>query len=151
MEPPFDTDAEVIDSHRPRYGVEMEHDFEAGGSASQTAYGFVSALFGAPPPATYAASWEQDPWELRTTPADAESAGLWDPWAASTGRRHSTGTQHMYMGEDDEDMGDDDEDMGEEDLGEVSLQRQVQRRVQPHRHGKGIAAHRLSLSGRRRR
>ena len=66
MAPPFDTDAEVIGSHRPRYGVEMKHDYEAGGSASQTADGFVSALFGAPPPTTYATSWEQDPWELRT-------------------------------------------------------------------------------------
>ena len=88
--PPGDTDARVIGSHRPRYGVEMEHDYEAGGSASQTADGFVSALFGAPPPATYATSWEQDPWELRTHPADAESAGPFDPWAAGTGM------QHMY-------------------------------------------------------
>ena len=138
MAPPVDTNAEVIGSYRPRYGVEMEHDFEAGGSAFQTADGFASALFGTPPPATYAISWEQDPWELRTRPADAESAAPWDPWAAGTD------TQHMYMGEGDEDM-------GEKDLGEVSPQRQVQRRVQPHRDGKGIAALRLSLSRRKRR
>ncbi|XP_078174443.1 uncharacterized protein LOC144568088 [Carex rostrata] len=37
---PADTDAEAYGSHRPRYGVEMEHDFEAGGSSSQTADGF---------------------------------------------------------------------------------------------------------------
>ena len=103
--------------------MEIEHDYEAGGSASQTGDGFVSALFGAPPPATYATSWEQDPWELRTRPADAESAAPWDPWAAGTD------TQHMYMGEGDEDM-------REEDLGEVSPQRQL---VKPS------AVHGLSL------
>ena len=53
----------------------------------------------------------------------------------------------MYTGDEDEDMGDDEEDLGEDALRHVS----PQRRVQPHRHGKGVAAPRLSLSGRRRR
>ena len=57
----------------------------------------------------------------------------------------------MYMGEEYEDMGEEDDDMGEEDLGDVSPQRQIQRRVQPHRDGKGIAAPRLSPSGKKRR
>jgi hypothetical protein len=66
-------------SHRPRYGVEMEHDFEAGGSASQTADGFVSALFGAPPPSTFPPTWAEDTWEQRTGPPDAQSADFFDP------------------------------------------------------------------------
>ena len=96
--PPFDTDADVTGSHRPRYGVEMEHDFEAGESASQTVDGFVSALFGAPPPSTYPPTWEQ-----RTSPADAQSADFFDPCAAGTD------TQHMYA----ESPGGGYEDMGE--------------------------------------
>jgi len=127
----------------------MEHDYEAGGSASQTADGFVSALFGAPPPATYATSWEQDPWELRTQPAGAESSYTPDPWASGAPDPWTAGTgmQGMCTRDDDEDTGEDDEGMGDEDLGDVS----PVRRVQPHRHGKGIAAPRLSPSGRRRR
>jgi len=167
----------MIGSHRPRYGVEMTHDYEAGGSASQTVHGFDSA----PPPATYPTSWEQDPWELRTQPADAQSAGPWDPQSAGPSYPQSagpwdpyiagpsypqsaapwdpytagTGTHHMYSegpgevghtDDDDEDPDDEDEDMGD-DSGDGS----PQRRVQPHRHGKGVAAPRLSLSGRRRR
>ena len=53
---PVVPDANVIGSHRPRYADTMEHDYEASGSASQTGDGFVSALFGAPPPATYPTS-----------------------------------------------------------------------------------------------
>jgi hypothetical protein len=141
----------------------MEHDFEAGGSASQTADGFVSALFGAPTPSTYPPTWAEDTWEQRTGqahaqsadffdpraqrtgPADAQSADFFDPWVAGTD------TQHMYAdspGGGYEDMG---EESGEEDLGDVSPQGQIQRRVQPHRDGKGVAAPRFTPSGRRRR
>ena len=140
--PPVDTDADVFGYHGPRYGVELEHDYEASGSGSQTADPWISALYGALPPATYATSWEQDPWELRTHPADAESVGRWDPWAAGTGMQHMYPESQGY-----EDMGEGDDGIGEKDLGDMS----PQRRVQPHRDGKGIAAPRLSPSGRRRR
>ena len=58
-----------------------------------------------------------------------------DPWTAGTGM------YGMYTGKEDEDIVEEDEDV---DVSPV-------RRVQPHRHGKGIAAPRLSPSGPRRR
>jgi len=123
----------------------MQHDYESGGSASQTTDGFVSALFGAPPPATYAPSWAEDPWEMRTQTTDSRSVIPFDPWGADTG------TPYMYtQGPGEVDLTGDESQGGEEDLGDMSPHsQQIPRRVQPDRELKGKAAARFSPSGKK--